>query len=78
MQKMMNLMQQSPAQMAVFRQAQNELFNLAQRFLHHYFRYLADENNEKSGVDDKASLLPSAMDLPAQDIPFRYELFHAN
>ena len=75
MQKMMSLMQQSPAQMTVFRQAQNELFNLAQRFLHHYFRYPADEN---SGVDGKASPPPSAMDLPSQDIPFRHELLHAN
>ena len=40
MQKVMKLIQQSPEQMAIFRQAQNELFNPAQRFLHHYFRYL--------------------------------------
>lgn len=45
MQKVFNLIQQSPQKMAILRQAQNELFNPAHRFLHHYFRFLAYEKN---------------------------------
>ena len=45
MQKVLKLIQQSPEKMALFRQAQSELFNPEQKFLHHYFRYFAHENN---------------------------------
>jgi len=39
MQQVMQLIRQMPDRMSIFRQAQNELFNSARRFLHHYLRY---------------------------------------
>jgi len=70
MQKVMKLIQQSPDKMALFRQAQSELFNPGQRFLHHYFHYLSLEN---SGAEQPSLLKP----LPLKDIPLRHEILNA-
>ena len=71
MQKLMKLMQQSPTQMATFRQAQNEIFNPSLRFGHHYFRYLAYE--------DAVEVNEMQMEVSVIDkIPLRNELLYAN
>jgi len=70
MQKIMQLMQQSPSQMAAYRQAQSELFHPEMRFLHQYLRYLS--------YDVETNIEPSL--LSANDcltkIPLRYELLN--
>lgn len=75
MQKMMHLIKQSPEQMVLLRQAQNELFNPVHRFLHHYFHYLAYE--EKPITDNKANPSSSPLNLRLYKIPFRSELLNA-
>lgn len=72
MQKVMKLIQQSPGQMAVFRQAQNELFNPGQRFLHQYFRFLAYKNAE-------AEVRPFSppVNTHLYEIPLRNEFLNA-
>jgi hypothetical protein len=75
MQKVMKLIQQSPGQMAIFRQAQNELFHPTKRFLHHYFRYFAYENNT---VEPKADPLPMPAHSSVHEIPFRHEFLNAD
>lgn len=70
MQKIMQLIQQSPSQMAFYRQAQSELFHPGTRFLHQYLRYVSydTETNIKP-------ILPSASDFLTK-IPLRHELLN--
>jgi hypothetical protein len=75
MQKVMKLIQQSPGQMAIFRQAQNELFHPTKRFLHHYFRYFAYEN---SNVEPEVDPLPMPAHSSVHEIPFRHEFLNAD
>ena len=72
MQKVLQLIQQSPGQMSIFRQAQSELFNPIQRFLHHYFRCFAYENSIETEAE------PLLDNSPLHKIPFRRELLNAN
>lgn len=75
MQKVMQLIQQSPGQMAIYRQAQSELFNPAQRFLHQYLRYLNCEDNSV-GVKVQQTLPPTNYSL--HEIPLRHEFLDEN
>lgn len=75
MQKVMKLIQQSPGQMAIFRQAQIELFNPIQKFLHHYFRFLAYENRN---AEDDVNQFSLPVISPLHDIPLRDEYLNAN
>ena len=71
--KMMKLTQQSPENMAMFRQAQSEVFNPAQRFVHHYLRVV----NHEQGVMSEVESVPVSSPLRVQDIPLRREIFDA-
>lgn len=62
MQKVMKLIREAPDKMAIFRQAQSSLFDLAQRFVHRYFRYLSYE--EASAV---VEFCQSPIDIPFRD-----------
>lgn len=75
MQKVMKLIQQSPEKMASIRQAQNELFNPARRFLHQYLRYLTYDN-KNAEIEIQSSSAPINV-LPTE-IPFRHEFLNAN
>lgn len=75
MQKMMTLIQQSPDKMAIFRQAQSEIFNPAQRFLHHYLRSV-NHQNRPIELDKPQLLRPVISSL--NHIPLRRELFNAD
>jgi hypothetical protein len=75
MQKVMKLIQQSPGKMSIFRQAQNELFHPAKRFLHHYFRYFVHED---SNVETEVDPLATPVHSPAHEIPFRHEFLNAD
>lgn len=75
MQKMMKLIQQSPDKMAIFRQAQSELFHPARRFLHHYLQFINHEN-EPIELDGSAPSYHVTASL--NEIPLRHELFNAN
>ena len=46
MEKVMRLIAESPMQMSTFRKSQSELFNPEKRFLHHYFHFLAGQDNQ--------------------------------
>ena len=70
MQKVMKLIQQQPEKMAIFRQAQSELFDPAQRFLHHYFRYLSYEDHNIGSEECPF--------LPLVNFPFRDEFLNEN
>ena len=76
MQKMMGLIQQSPDKMAVFRQAQSEVFNPAKRFLHHYLRSINYEKSRPTQLDEPPLSKIKASSL--NDIPFRHDLYNAN
>ena len=75
MQKMMQLIQQTPDNMAAFRQAQSELFNPTQRFLHHFLRIFNHEHSRPIKLDgsDPSNCLAFSLN----DIPLRHELFNA-
>jgi len=51
MQKTMKLIQLFPEKMSAFRQAQNALFQPAQRFLYQYFYYFSYETNEPQPIN---------------------------
>lgn len=75
MPQVMQLMVQAPDQTAIFRQAQSELFTPANRFIHHYLRYLSyEETNIKQLSPQEASL--TTLELP--DLEFSMELFNDN
>ena len=67
MKKVMEAIQRAPDKMAVFRQAQSELFNPGQRFLHHYLRAFS---HEKRSIETTADSPPSQTALDT--IPFRH------
>ena len=71
MQKIMRLIQQSPDKMSEFRRAQIEIFNPAQRFLHHYLRSVS--NDASSNPVEIVHLTKLKSDLSG--IPLRSELF---
>ena len=73
MQKVMKLIQQNPDKMAIFRQAQSELFNPAQRFLHHYFRYLSYEDQN---IVTEVWPLSHLMNFSLHSISIREELLN--
>lgn len=72
LQQVMALIKQSPEKMAIFRQAQNELFNPAQRFLHEYFRIFVYED-----IEAQAHPLPLSTQISLHEIPFRNEFLYA-
>ena len=71
MQTVLQLIKQSPNQMAVIRQAQSALFNPAQRFLHHYLRYFGNENLNFT-VEPTQDVT-----VPLEQIPLRQEFLNA-
>lgn len=77
MRKVLELIQRSPEQMAVFRHAQNELFNPAYRFLHHYFRFFSHENSQVD-VDILAQDFSLVVAISPTEIPLRSEFLNAN
>ncbi len=71
MKKVMLSIQQSPEKMPLFRQAQNELFHLEKRFVHHYLRALAYTTHSTHTAS-------SASELSAHhEIPFRQDYYNA-
>jgi hypothetical protein len=67
MQQVMKLIKEFPEKMAIFRQAQSELFNSGKRFLHHYFKYLSEvQNLNEQDLDDSIF-----NDFPLTKIIFR-------
>jgi len=75
MQQVMKLMVQAPDQTAIFRQAQSELFTPANRFIHHYLRYLSYEEPNIKQLSPQEAIL-TTLELP--DLEFSMELFNDN
>lgn len=71
MQKVMQLIQHSPEKMAEFRNAQSELFHPAQRFVHHYLRYLAHEENNDKNENTNDDAVTNTVHFKPQEIPLR-------
>lgn len=70
--KVMCLSQQSPKNMSFYRQAQNELFTPAKRFLHHYLRYFSKVDREGGVQTNTLSDLASL----SLDLRLHRELLH--
>lgn len=75
MKKVMQLSQRSPGQMAIYRQAQSEIFNPAQRFLHHYLRFI---NCKNSTNDASGHQVLQMTTRPLREIPLRPEFLNEN